>query len=93
MIITEPITLANGKIVYRHYSNENRSIIQEETGLEFVVADDSENKYTYSEGSILQSYIEEQEKQIDETFTDNVIEEALSSEEYSIASEVEIKNN
>lgn len=52
----------DGVKLYRTYSDENRMLIQEQTGIEYPEAVDVEDAgYTYTEGDIIEEYIEEVE--------------------------------
>ncbi len=74
---------ADGKEIYRCYSDDHRYIIQNETGILYESAEDVYPcKYTYSESKdYIERYQEELNKQIDEQYTDELIEEAISNKE------------
>lgn len=48
MIVQEKI-IVNGKELIKTYSDSNKYIIQNETGIEYAEAIDIPNKYTYKE--------------------------------------------
>lgn len=53
-------TREDGVNLYRTYSDDNRYIIQEQTGVEYVDAIDVEGKgYTYIEGNVIEKETEE----------------------------------
>ncbi len=74
---------ADGKEIYRCYSDDHKYIIQNETGILYESAEDIYPcKYTYSESEkYLESYQEELDKQVDEKYTDEFIDEAISNKE------------
>ena len=56
-------TLEDGLKLYRSYSDQNFTIIQDQTGIEYTEAIDSENApYTYTETDHLIDLTEEVEK-------------------------------
>ncbi len=73
------LTRADGVEIYKHYSDEEKYIIQVETGIKYEIAEDSHPcKYTYIESDeYLPSYIERLNAEVDEKYTDEVIEQAV----------------
>lgn len=77
MIIKEYVlTRSDGVKIYKRYSDENKWLIQNETGLLFESAEDIEPcKYTYSEGNYFEWYID---KQLLSNYSDEKINAAIS---------------
>ena len=71
------LTRSDGVEVYRHYSDKERYIIQVETGIKYEIAEDVHPcKYTYIESNeYLPSYIEKCNKEINEQYSDDIIEQ------------------
>lgn len=49
MVKQETITLGSGRVLVKTYSDSNKYIIQNETGVKYAEAIDVPNKYTYTE--------------------------------------------
>ena len=75
------LTRADGVEIHRHYSNEEKYIIQVETGIKYEIAEDiCPCKYTYIESDeYLPSYIERMNAEIDEKYSDFVIEKSTNN--------------
>jgi len=73
------LTRADGVEIYKHYSDEEKYIIQVETGIKYEIAEDPHPcKYTYIESDeYLPNYIERLNAEVDEKYTDEVIEQAV----------------
>ena len=63
-MIKQEIIVANGKQLTKTYSDNNKFIIQNETGGKFTEAIDIPNKFTYSESD--ENIPVEEEENIDE---------------------------
>ncbi len=75
------LTRADGIEIHRHYSDEEKYIIQVETGIKYEVAEDTcPCRYTYIESNeYLPSYIEKVNNEIDEKYSDSVIEKSINN--------------
>lgn len=74
------LTRSDGVEIHRHYSDDHRYIIQQETGIQFVEAEDPiPCKYTYIEGDYFEDYYSDL---IDDSFSDEKIEAAISNATY-----------
>lgn len=82
MIIEEYVlTRSDGVEIHRHYSDDHRYIIQQETGLAFEVAEDvTPCKYTYVEGEYFEAYIKDL---LETNYPDEKIEAAISGKNYN----------
>lgn len=70
------LTREDGVEIHRHFSNDHRYIIQQETGIIYESAEDTMPcKYTYIEGDYFEWYIDEQ---ISLNYPDEKIEAAIS---------------
>lgn len=70
------LTREDGVEIHRHFSDDHRYIIQQETGIVYESAEDiTPCKYTYIEGDYFEWYIDEQ---IALNFSDEKIEAAIS---------------
>ena len=70
------LTREDGVEIHRHFSDDNRYIIQQETGIVYEYAEDvTPCPYTYVEGDYFEWYIDEQ---LQINFSDEKIEAAIS---------------
>lgn len=71
------LTRSDGIEIHKHYSDDHRYIIQQETGLQFVEAEDiTPCPYTYIEGDYFEDYYDQL---VDSAFTDERIEASISN--------------
>ena len=82
MIIEEYVlTRSDGVEIHRHYSDDHRYIIQQETGIAFEVAEDiTPCEYTYVEGDYFEAYIKDL---LETNYSDEKIEAAISGKDYN----------
>lgn len=75
------LTRSDGVEIRRHYSDDHRYLIQQETGLVFESAEDvMPCKYTYVEGDYFEAYIKDL---LETNYPDEKIEAAISGKAYS----------
>ena len=81
------LTRADGVEIHKHYSDEEKYIIQVETGIKYESAEDIYPCiYTYVESDeYLPSYIEKMNEDIDEQYTDTFIEKSIDTSAIAVA--------